>query len=93
MAVPIFPDPQLLGPFAFNNATPDSVTAAYTYVVGVTEAEMQELIGTTSQDGGYTDFLQAMAAVNPDSSTAVVETDSDADSPYFNRTRLKITVA
>ena len=92
MVVPIWVDKQLLGPFAFNNAAANSVTEQYIYVVGMTEAAMQELIGTTSQDGGLTDFFQSMTAVNPDASTAVVETDSDANSPYFNRDRMKTTV-
>lgn len=101
MAVPAFPSTSLYGPFAANTFTAGSMTAFYIYAVGVSESEMRRLIGYRDKDGTLvdgvlTDQLQARTDVGDeaaDLNSAVLEVDSDANSPYFGYVRLKITVA
>lgn len=96
--MPVFPGPQLLGPFAFNSLA--APTAFYIYAHGVSEAEMARLIGWRDKtgalkDGILTDFLQAVGAGNNaiDVTTAVIGLDADANSPFAGYLRLSLTMA
>ena len=101
MAVPVWPGTSQFGPFAADDWTAGSCTALYIYAIGVSEAEMAQLIGYRNKtgalvDGAFTNQIQARAAGDDAAdlgATAVIEIDSDTSSPYFGYIRLNITVA
>jgi len=96
--MPVFASSEVVGPFAFNSLT--APTAFYIYAHGVSEAEMARVIGWRDKtgalkDGFLTDFLQAVGAGNNaiDVTTAAIELDADANSPFAGYLRLKLTMA
>jgi hypothetical protein len=96
--MPVFPSPALLGIFAFNSLT--APTAFYIYAQGISEGEMARLIGYRDKtgalvDGALTNFFQAVGASNNgiDVTTAVLQIDADANSPFAGYVRLSLTMA
>jgi len=102
MAVPKWPGTSQFGPFAVDDLARLSTAALYIYAIGVSEAEMAQLIGWRNKtgalvDGVFTNLLQAFTGTATeglveDFSTAVIEIDSDTSSPYFGYIRLKIVL-
>jgi len=88
----------VVGPIAFNHATPNSATRLYIYnAAPISEAEWDFLVGSISKtgsltDGPLTDYFQAQTSVNPDSSTATHAIDTDVTSPIKGMRRIEITV-